>query len=572
MRRWKNLGRVWMVAVFGFMYVPIAVLIAFSFNESKSRNVWAGFSLRWYKNLLGDEMILQALGVSLVVAFASAIIATVLGTLAAIGVNNMSRRRRAVVLNLSYVPIVNPEIVTGVATMLLFVVLNGGISKVLTALLGQEVRVGFGIGTLLIAHVTFCLPYVLFNVSPKLRQMDVRMYEAALDLGCNPRQAFFKVVLPEIMPAIISAFLISLTYSIDDFIISYFNSGTVQTLPIAIYSMTRKKVSPEINALSAILFAVILTIILVAVSYTHLVRDARLCGDAPGGVFMVAREKNRLHTGAPEPIHGLGCVGAQRVGQGGEPRGPSVHGEIDDGAAIVEVALRRCEQFRPRRRAVLREKRFISRENHALSLIHILHGLQIFDVLAEHFLRNGVQLRVQLVQRVIPAREIAVQTGDLVLFRVGQGLVQLPVARGTQMVCVFRGALLQPVVGEIQTLLEIVVLVRRADLLEHRLQHRDVEIDDRAQLHEQTHRHGGHAVILRHAVRHDLIRARVGRAVHVRVVHLVELEVLAQDAVVEAEVERLRRLGLGVQPQDDLRLIDVQKRLGRCLLYTSRCV
>lgn len=262
MRRWKNLGRVWVVAVFGFMYVPIAVLIAFSFNESKSRNVWAGFSLRWYKNLLGDEMILQALGVSLVVAFASAIIATVLGTLAAIGVNNMSRRRRAVVLNLSYVPIVNPEIVTGVATMLLFVVLNGGISKVLTALLGQEVRVGFGIGTLLIAHVTFCLPYVLFNVSPKLRQMDVRMYEAALDLGCNPRQAFFKVVLPEIMPAIISAFLISLTYSIDDFIISYFNSGTVQTLPIAIYSMTKKRVSPEINALSTIMFVVILAIIL----------------------------------------------------------------------------------------------------------------------------------------------------------------------------------------------------------------------------------------------------------------------------------------------------------------------
>ena len=236
--------------------------------------MWAGFSLRWYKNLLGDEMILQALGVSLVVAFASAIIATVLGTLAAIGVNNMSRRTRAVVLNLSYVPIVNPEIVTGVATMLLFVVLNGTISDVLTALLGNEVRVGFGIGTLLIAHVTFCLPYVLFNVSPKLRQMDVRMYEAALDLGCNPRQAFFKVVLPEIMPAIISAFLISLTYSIDDFIISYFNSGTVQTLPIAIYSMTKKRVSPEINALSTIMFVVILTIIL-AVNGVEAARDKR---------------------------------------------------------------------------------------------------------------------------------------------------------------------------------------------------------------------------------------------------------------------------------------------------------
>lgn len=274
MRRWKYLGRVWMVAAFGFMYVPIAVLIAFSFNESKSRNVWAGFSLRWYKNLLGDEMILQALGVSLVVAFASAIIATVLGTLAAIGVNNMSRRTRAVVLNLSYVPIVNPEIVTGVATMLLFVVLNGTISDVLTALLGNEVRVGFGIGTLLIAHVTFCLPYVLFNVSPKLRQMDVRLYEAALDLGCNPRQAFFKVVLPEIMPAVLSAFLISLTYSIDDFIISYFNSGTVQTLPIAIYSMTKKRVSPEINALSTIMFVVILTIIL-AVNGVEAARDKR---------------------------------------------------------------------------------------------------------------------------------------------------------------------------------------------------------------------------------------------------------------------------------------------------------
>ena len=218
--------------------------------------------------------ILQALGVSLVVAFASAIIATVLGTLAAIGVNNMGRRTRAVVLNLSYVPIVNPEIVTGVATMLLFVVLNGTISDVLTALLGNEVRVSFGIGTLLIAHVTFCLPYVLFNVSPKLRQMDVRMYEAALDLGCNPRQAFFKVVLPEIMPAIISAFLISLTYSIDDFIISYFNSGTVQTLPIAIYSMTKKRVSPEINALSTIMFVVILTIIL-AVNGVEAARDKR---------------------------------------------------------------------------------------------------------------------------------------------------------------------------------------------------------------------------------------------------------------------------------------------------------
>lgn len=264
MKRGTVLKRVYMVAVFGFMYIPIAVLIAFSFNESKSRSVWAGFSFKWYQNLFQNDMILKSLGVSLIIAFASATIATVLGTLAAIGINNMGRRARGAVMTLSYVPVVNPEIVTGVSTMLLFVVCNNKLSEWLTALLGQEVRISFGVLTLLITHITFCLPYVLFNVSPKLRQMDVRMYEAALDLGCNPRQAFFKVVLPEITPAVISAFLISLTYSIDDFIISYFNSGTVQTLPIAIYSMTKKRVSPEINALSAIMFVVILAIILAA--------------------------------------------------------------------------------------------------------------------------------------------------------------------------------------------------------------------------------------------------------------------------------------------------------------------
>lgn len=264
MKHGKFAKRVYMVAVFGFLYIPIAVLIAFSFNESKSRAVWGGFSLKWYQNLFQNEMILTSLAVSLVVAFVSAAVATVLGTLAAVGINNMSRRARGAVMTLSYVPVVNPEIVTGVSTMLLFVVFNEQLSRMLTALLGAEVHLTFGIITLLITHITFCLPYALFNVSPKLRQMDIHMYEAALDLGCTPRQAFFKVVLPEIMPAVISAFLISLTYSIDDFIISYFNSGTVQTLPIAIYSMTKKRVSPEINALSAILFIVILAIILAA--------------------------------------------------------------------------------------------------------------------------------------------------------------------------------------------------------------------------------------------------------------------------------------------------------------------
>ena len=250
------LQRTYIILVFCFMYLPIAVMIAFSFNESKSRSNFTGFTLGWYKSLFHNEMILSALGLSLVLALVSSIIATVLGTLATIGINSMSRRSQLLINNISYVPVVNPEIITGVSLMLLFVMAqNFGI--------GGEGGI-FGWTTLLVAHITFNVPYVIFNVGPKLRQLDPAVYDAALDLGCNPRRAFFKVVLPQLTPAILSAFLISLTYSIDDFIISYFTSGTMQTLPIAIYSMTKKKVSPEINALSAIMFVVILTIILAA--------------------------------------------------------------------------------------------------------------------------------------------------------------------------------------------------------------------------------------------------------------------------------------------------------------------
>ncbi len=248
------LQRTYLVLVFGFMYLPIAVLIAYSFNENKSRAVFTGFSLKWYAGLFHNDIILFALGLSLVLAFVSAIIATVLGTLATIGINSMSRKAQLIINNISYVPVVNPEIITGVSLMLLFVIV-------------QKMGIGgengvFGWITLLIAHITFNVPYVIFNVGPKLRQLDGSLYNAALDLGCTPRQAFFKVILPQLSPAVMSAFLICLTYSIDDFMISYFNCGTMQTLPIAIYSMTRKKVSPEINALSAIIFLVILAIIL----------------------------------------------------------------------------------------------------------------------------------------------------------------------------------------------------------------------------------------------------------------------------------------------------------------------
>ena len=253
------LQRTYLVLVFGFMYLPIAVLIAYSFNENKSRAVFTGFSLKWYASLFHNEMILSALGLSLVLAFVSAIIATVLGTAASLGIASMSRKSRLVITNITYIPVVNPEIITGISLMLLFVAYQRFAAH--TDLLPDSIM---GLPTLLIAHIAFNVPYVIFNVSPKLKQLDIKLYEAALDLGCDPKQAFFKVILPEISPAILSAFLICLTYSIDDFMISYFNCGTVETLPIAIYSMTRKKVSPEIYALSTIMFVVILSIILIS--------------------------------------------------------------------------------------------------------------------------------------------------------------------------------------------------------------------------------------------------------------------------------------------------------------------
>ena len=258
-RHLRLLQRTYVVLIFCFMYLPILVLAVFSFNESKSRTVFTGFTLDWYKSLFTNRMILSALALSLAVAFVSAVVATVVGTMATVGISAMGRKSQLLINNISYMPVVNPEIITGVSLMLLFVFLQNFASR-FEALPDAF----FGLPTLLIAHITFNLPYVIFNVSPKLRQMDSRIYEAALDLGCTPRQAFFKVVLPELTPAILSAFLICLTYSIDDFIISYFNCGTLQTLPIAIYSMTRKKVSPEINALSTIMFLVILSIILIS--------------------------------------------------------------------------------------------------------------------------------------------------------------------------------------------------------------------------------------------------------------------------------------------------------------------
>lgn len=230
-----------------FLYVPILVLIAFSFNESKGRS-WTGFSLKWYGELLHDEVILQALGNTLIIAIIAAIFATILGTAAAIGIHNLGKTSRTIIKNVNNLPLINPEIVTGISLMILF----------------SFCRITPGFFTIIVAHITFCVPSVVLSVLPKLRQINKNIYEAALDLGCTDIQAFFKVILPEIMPGVFSGFLMAITYSIDDFIISYFTTGPdAQTLPIVIYSITRKPVTPKLNALSTIMFLVVLIILFI---------------------------------------------------------------------------------------------------------------------------------------------------------------------------------------------------------------------------------------------------------------------------------------------------------------------
>lgn len=249
--------------ILSFLYIPIFVLIVFSFNASKSRALFTHFTLNWYKELFNNQLIIDSLINTLILAFASAIIATIVGTAAAIGLSHINKYARKVVLNVTYMPMINPDIITGVSLMLLFTSLQAVFAWI-GAKAGSDINFQFGFGTLLLSHITFNLPYVILNVRPKLRQMDPSIYEAARDLGCNEFQAFTKVVIPDIMPGIITGFLTSITMSIDDFIVSYFVSGpTSQTLPITIFSMTRRKVSPEINAISTIMFLVVLLVLLI---------------------------------------------------------------------------------------------------------------------------------------------------------------------------------------------------------------------------------------------------------------------------------------------------------------------
>lgn len=243
----KLIKKIYMGIIFLFLYAPILVLIVYSFNASKSRGQWGGFTLKWYGELLKDPDITKALYYTFLVAVLSSLISTVIGTISAIGIHNMGLLGRKFVLNVNYLPVLNPDIVTGVALMTLFV----------------SVNMQLGFTTMLISHVVFNIPYVILSVLPKLRQMNRHMAEAALDLGATPFYAMRKVIIPEIMPGVISGALMAFTLSIDDFVISFFNTGGgVTNLSIVIYSMARRGVKPSINALSTLMLVTVVVLLL----------------------------------------------------------------------------------------------------------------------------------------------------------------------------------------------------------------------------------------------------------------------------------------------------------------------
>ena len=274
MRKQRRVGsRVFMTLVFLFLYAPILLMIIFSFNAGNSSVVWQGFSLHWYEELLRDRAIMQSFYTTLLVSLLATVIATIAGTFASVGFYSMRPKTRSALLTVNNIPMTNADIVTGVSLCLLFVAVFGLWNEFAANYrftlnwFGTLYRItlpklSLGFGTMLIAHITFNIPYVILSVGPKLRQMDRNLVDAAQDLGCTWMQAFFKVILPEIKPGIISGALIAFTMSVDDFVISYFTAGSsVSTLAIEIYGMARRRISPEINAISTLLFVVVILLL-----------------------------------------------------------------------------------------------------------------------------------------------------------------------------------------------------------------------------------------------------------------------------------------------------------------------
>lgn len=244
----RILRRIYTFSIFLFLYAPIIVLIVFSFNNSKSRGVWNGFTFKWYVELFKDVEVLKALYYTLLIAVLSSIISTIIGTFAAIGIYGMPGISKKIILNLNYLPVLNPDIVTAVSLMTLF----------------RFLRIEFGFITMLLSHITFSIPYVILSILPKLKQMNKHLAEAAMDLGATPFYALRKVVIPEIMPGIVTGALLAFTLSVDDFVISFFNKGAgVTNLSITIFSMARRGINPVINALSTLMFVSLLVLLLI---------------------------------------------------------------------------------------------------------------------------------------------------------------------------------------------------------------------------------------------------------------------------------------------------------------------
>ena len=235
----RKLRKLYIALIMIFLYAPIVLLVLYSFNNSKSRASWGGFTLKWYQELFQDKAIFSALGTTLSIGFLAAAISTVLGTFGAVMMFQMKKRNRQAMLSVINLPMLNSEVVTGVSLMLLFAIIHFQL----------------GYWTLLLSHVVFCVPYVVLSVLPKLRQLDPNLIEAAQDLGATRIQGFFRVVLPDIMPGVVSGFLMALTMSIDDFVVSFFTTGSgVSNLSITIYTMAKRGISPKINALSTLIF------------------------------------------------------------------------------------------------------------------------------------------------------------------------------------------------------------------------------------------------------------------------------------------------------------------------------
>ena len=252
----KTVGNIYTALILIFLYAPLVIMVLFSFNASNSLSVFTGFSLDWYRELFASDEVLEALSNTLILAALSSVIATVVGTAAAIGIEKMRNKwLKSTVNTISNLPMMNPDIVTGISMALLFVFAM--------RLFNTDSMLGFF--TVLIAHVTFNLPYVILSVIPKIRQMDRNLPEAALDLGCTPIESFFRVELPFLLPGILSGFVMAFTLSLDDFVISYFTTeGDFQTLPIYIFGMTKRTVTPDIYSLSTLLFVSVLVLLILS--------------------------------------------------------------------------------------------------------------------------------------------------------------------------------------------------------------------------------------------------------------------------------------------------------------------